>query len=135
MPKSTPSDRTTRLLTRNLAKMARELHQTTQKHESFKKMAFAAKKHYEELLKQEADMLRKTCANFSAPLYAQKKENKKLKQEHAELMKEVRRLRGNHHKYVVKLRNMAQDVIKRRSKDRSEPKMSGKYVLKRSMDI
>ena len=135
MPKSTPSDRTNRLLARNYAKLARELRQTTQKHESFKKMAFAAKKHYEKLRRQDAEILKMTCFNFSGPLCAQRKENKKLKQENAELMKEVRRLRENHHKYVVKLRNMAQDVIKRRSKDRSEPKTSGKYVIKGSMDI
>jgi len=131
MTKSTISDRTNRLLARNNAKMARQLRQTTQKHETFKKMAFAAKKHYDKLRKQDAAILSGTCVNFSGL----RKQNNKLKQENVELMKEIRRLRENQHKYVVKLRNMARDVVKRRSKDRSQPKTVGNYVFKRSIDI
>ena len=134
----TKSDRTTRLLQRNLAKVSRELRNEVQNHKSFKKMALAAKKAYEKRQKEDAEILANSLRNFSGPLYKLKNERKKLLKMNEDLHKEVRSLREIQHRNLISLRQAAQNAMKYRkkaSKSFGKKKMMGQYVVKGSMDI
>ena len=134
----TKSDRTTRLLRRNLAQVSRELRDVSrelrnevQNHESFKKMALATQK-------EDAVRLANSLRNFSGPLYKLKNEKKKLLKMNEDLHKEVRRLREIQHRNLISLRQAARNAMKYRkkaSKSFGKKKMTGQYVVKGSMDI